>query len=156
MTLKQAVQTLNEEYYRQLKGIEATIPHDRVEYISTNNSVAIPWEDVLAVFAADMAADEHGQQVVALDDAQLEQLRTVLADMHQISHSTRTVEHEEEIITTDEDGNEITEWVTVSETVLEIKVSHKTAAEMATAYGFTPRQNEQLALLLCPSRFRGQ
>ena len=84
MTLKQAVQTLNEEYYRQLKGIEATIPHDRVEYISTNNSVAIPWEDVLAVFAADMAADEHGQQVVALDDAQLEQLRTVLADMHQI------------------------------------------------------------------------
>ena len=150
MTLKQAVQTLNEEYYRQLKGIEATIPHDRVEYISTNNSVAIPWEDVLAVFAADMAADEHGQQVVALDDAQLEQLRTVLADMHQISHSTRTVEHEEEIITTDEDGNEITEWVTVSETVLEIKVSHKTAAEMATAYGFTPRQNEQLALLSDP------
>ena len=150
MTLKQAVQTLNEEYYQQLKGLEAAISHDRVEYISTNNSVAIPWEDVLAVFAADMAADEHGQQVVALDDAQLEQLRTVLADMHQISHSTRTVEHEEEIITTDEDGNEITEWVTVSETVLESKVSHKTAAEMATAYGFTPRQNEQLALLSDP------
>lgn len=147
MTLKQAVQTLNEEYYRKLKGIEATIPHDRVEYISTNNSVAIPWEDVLAVFAADMATDGHGQQVVALDDVQLEQLRAILADMHQISHSTRTVEHEEEIITTDEDGNEITEWVTVSETVLEIKVAHKTAAEMAVAYGFTPRQNEQLALL---------
>lgn len=150
MTLKQAVQTLNEEYYRQLKGIEATIPHDRVEYISTDDSVAIPWEDVLAVFAADMAADEHGQQVVALDDAQLEQLRTVLADMHQISHSTRTVEHEEEIITTDEDGNEITEWVTVSETVLEIKVAHKTTAEMAVAYGFTARQNEQLTLLADP------
>ena len=48
----------------------------------------------------------HGQQVVALDDAQLEQLRAVLADMHQISHSTRTAEHEEEIITTDEDGND--------------------------------------------------
>ena len=150
MTLKQAVQTLNEEYYRQLKGIEATIPHDRVEYISTDDSVSIHWEDVLAVFAADMAADEHGQQVVALDDAQLEQLRTVLADMHQISHSTRTVEHEEEIITTDEDGNEITEWVTVSETVLEIKVAHKTTAEMAVAYGFTARQNEQLTLLADP------
>ena len=96
------------------------------------------------------AADEHGQQVVALDDTQLEQLRTVLADMHQISHSTRTVEHEEEIITTDEDGNEITEWVTVSETVLEIKVAHKTTAEMAVAYGFTARQNEQLTLLADP------
>ncbi len=147
MTMKQAVQTLNEEYYQKLKEIEAEIPHDRVEYISADASVSIHWEDVLAVFAADMAADEHGQQVVALDDAQLEQLRTVLADMHQISHSTRTVEHEEEIITTDEDGNEITEWVTVSETVLEIKVAHKTTAEMAVAYGFTPRQNEQLALL---------
>ena len=150
MTLKQAVQMLNEEYYRQLKGIEATIPHDRVEYISTDGSVAIPWEDVLAVFAADMAADEHGQQVVALDEAQLEQLRTVLADMHKISHSTRTVEHEEGIITTDEDGNEVTEWVSVSEIILEIKVAHKTATEMAAIYGFTARQNEQLVLLSEP------
>lgn len=150
MTLKQAVQTLNEEYYQQLKGLEAEISHDRVEYISTNNSVAIHWEDVLAVFAADMAADEHGQQVVALDDAQLEQLRAVLADMHQVSHSTRTVEHEEEIIIADEEGNEVTEWMTISETILEIKVSHKTAAEMAAVYGFTTRQNEQLALLSDP------
>ena len=97
-----------------------------------------------------MAADEYGQQIVALDDGQLEQLRAVLSDMHQISHSTRTVEHEEEIIITDEDGSEVTEWVTVSETILKIKVSHKTAAEMAEAYGFTPRQDEQLALLADP------
>ena len=141
---------LNEEYYQKLKEIEAEIPHDQVEYISEDGSVSIHWEDILAVFAADMAADEYGQQIVALDDAQLEQLRTVLADMHQVSHSTRTVEHEEEIITTDEDGNEITEWGTVSETILEIKVSHKTTAEMAVAYGFTPRQNEQLTLLSDP------
>lgn len=150
VTLKQAVQTLNEEYYQKLKGIETAIPHDRVEYVSEDGSVAIPWEDVLAVFAADIAAGEHGQQVVALDDVQLEQLRAILADMHQISHSTRTVEHEEEIITTDEDGNEVTEWVPVSETVLEIKVSHKTTAEMAAIYGFTARQNEQLVLLSEP------
>lgn len=150
MTLKQAVQTLNEEYYQKLKEIEAEIPHDQVEYVSEDGSMSIHWEDVLAVFAADMAADEYGQQVVALDEGQLEQLRAVLADMHQISHNTRTVEHEEEIITTDKDGNEITEWVTVSETVLEIRVSHKTTAEMAEAYGFTPRQNEQLALLADP------
>ena len=150
MTLKQAVQILNEEYYQKLKEIEAEIPHDQVEYISEDGSVSIHWEDILAVFAADMAADEYGQQIVALDDGQLEQLRAVLSDMHQISHSTRTVEHEEEIIITDEDGSEVTEWVTVSETILKIKVSHKTAAEMAEAYGFTPRQDEQLALLADP------
>ena len=150
MTLKQAVQTLNEEYYRQLKGIEATIPHDRVEYISTDDSVSIHWEDVLAVFAADMAADEQGQQVVALDAAQVKRLRAVLADMHRVSHSTRMVEHEEKIATTDEDGNEVAEWVTVSEIILEIEVTHKTTAEMAAVYGFTPRQSEQLALLEAP------
>ena len=38
----------------------------------------------------------------------------------------------------------------LSETILEIKVSHKTTSEMAVAYGFTPRQNEQLVLLSDP------
>ena len=33
------------------------------------------------------------------------------------------------------------------ETILEFEVTHKATAEMAVAYGFTPRQNEQLALL---------
>ena len=60
------------------------------------------------------------------------------------------MEHEGKIITTDEEGNEITERVTVSEMILEIKVSHKTSAEMVVIYGFTARQNEQLALLADP------
>lgn len=150
MTLKEAVQTLNTEYYEQIKKIEADNPHDRVEYVSAAGSVAIRWEDVLSVFAADMAADEHGQQVVALDDGQLEHLRTVLADMHQISHSTRTEEHEETVVTTDEDGSEITEQITITETVLVIEITQKATAEMAAAYAFTPRQNEQLALLADP------
>ena len=51
------------------------------------------------------------------------------------------------MITTDEDGEEITDTVTVVETILEFEVTHKATAEMAVAYGFTPRQNEQLALL---------
>ena len=71
--------------------------------------MSIHWEDVLAVFAADMAADEQGQQVVALDAAQVKRLRAVLADMHRVSHSTRMVEHEEKIATTDEDGTEVAE-----------------------------------------------
>lgn len=150
MTLKEAVQTLNTEYYEQIKKIEADNPHDRVEYVSAAGSVAIRWEDVLSVFAADMAADEHGQQVVALDDGQLEHLRAVLADMHQISHSTRTEEHEETVVTTDEDGNEITEQIAITETVLVIEITQKVAAEMAAVYAFTPRQNEQLALLADP------
>ena len=57
MTLKQAVQGLNTGYYEQIRHIEASVPHDRVEYISSDGSVSIRWEDVLAVFAADVAAD---------------------------------------------------------------------------------------------------
>ena len=147
MTLKQAVQVLNTEYYEQIRHIEASVPHDRVEYISPDGSVSIRWEDVLAVFAADVAADEHGAQVVALDEGQLQKLRGVLGDMHRLDYSTRTEEHEETVITTDEDGGEITDTVTVVETILEFEVTHKATAEMAVAYGFTPRQNEQLALL---------
>ncbi len=147
MTLKQAVQVLNTEYYEQIRHIEASVPHDRVEYISPDSSVSIRWEDVLAVFAADVAADEHGAQVVALDERQLQKLREVLGDMHRLDYSTRTEEHEETVITTDEDGREITDTVTVAETILEFEVAHKATAEMAVAYGFTPRQNEQLALL---------
>ena len=147
MTLKQAVQVLKTEYYEQIRHIEASVPHDRVEYISPDGSVSIRWEDVLAVFAADMAADEHGAQVVELDEEQLQKLREVLGDMHRIDYSTRTEEHEETVITTDEDGEEITDTVTVAETILEFEVTHKATAEMAVAYGFTPRQNEQLALL---------
>lgn len=147
MTLKQAVQVLNTEYYEQIRHIEASVPHDRVEYISPDGSVSIRWEDVLAVFAADVAADEHGAQVVALDERQLQKLREVLGDMHRLDYSTRTEEHEETVITTDEDGEEITDTVTVAETILEFEVTHKATAEMAVAYGFTPRQNEQLALL---------
>lgn len=147
MTLKQAVQVLNTEYYEQIRYIEASVPHDRVEYISPDGSVSIRWEDVLAVFAADVAANEHGAQVVALDEGQLQKLREVLGDMHRLDYSTRMEEHEETVITTDEDGEEITDTVTVAETILEFEVTHKATAEMAVAYGFTPRQNEQLALL---------
>lgn len=147
MTLKQAVQVLNTEYYEQIRHIEASVPHDRVEYISPDGSVSIRWEDVLAVFAADVAADEYGAQVVALDEEQLQKLRGVLGDMHRIDYSIRTEEHEETVITTDENGGEITDTITVAETILEFEVTHKATAEMAVAYGFTPRQNEQLALL---------
>ena len=85
--------------------------------------------------------------MVELDEEQLQKLREVLGDMHRIDYSTRTEEHEETVITTDEDGEEITDTVTVAETILEFEVTHKATAEMAVAYGFTPRQNEQLALL---------
>lgn len=45
--------------------------------------------------------------------------------MHRLDYSTRTEEHEETVITTDENGEEITDTITVAETILEFEVTHK-------------------------------
>lgn len=150
MTLKEATRLLNAEYYGEIAEIQDKEPHDRMEFEAQDGAVAICWEDVLAVFAAGMAADERGQQVVALGEEQLRKLRAVLWDMNQISYHTYTESHEEEVTVTGEDGKEFTEIKTVTETVLVIEVEHKTAQEMTEVYGFTARQNEQLALLAAP------
>ena len=74
--------------HQKLKGIEAAIPHDRAEYVSEDGSGGHPLGGCAGgVRCRHCGGRRHNQQVVALDDTQLEQLRTVLADMHQISHS---------------------------------------------------------------------
>ena len=70
--------------------------------------------------------------------------------MNAVSSSTRTESHEVEVIITDEDGNETTRTETVTETILEITITHKTPEEMARQYSFNPRQNEYLALMSEP------
>ena len=51
---------------------------------------------------------------------------------------------------TDENGNEVTSTETVTETILEITITHKTPEEMAQQYSFNDRQNEYLALMTEP------
>lgn len=145
VALQAAVQQLSEDYYEQIRDIEQSVPHDRVEY-APDNLTAIPWQEVLSVFAADMAAAENGQPVAVLEAAQIDRLEEILWQMDPVSYRTYTEEHP----VTHEDGNETTETVTITETVLEITIQHKTPQEMAAALGFTARQNEQLALLSDP------
>ena len=148
-TLQTVVRQLSEDYYAQIREIEEEVPHDRLAYVP-DGPTAIRWEDVLSVFAAELAAAENGQPVAVLEQAQAGRLEEILWQMNPVSHRTYTEEHEEEHTTTDENGNECTETVTVTETVLEITLLHRTPQEMATALGFTARQNEQLALLSDP------
>ena len=149
IALQDAVRQLSEEYHSQIREIEQSIPHDRVEYLP-DGLTAIPWQEVLSVFAADMAAAENGQPVAVLESAQIGRLEEILWQMNPVSHRTYTEEHEEERTTVDEAGEETTETVTITETVLEITVQHKAPQEMAAALGFTARQDEQLALLSDP------
>ena len=149
-SVTQAVSTLNEEYMVHMQEIEAATPHDRQEITSNDGVLSINWEDILAVFSAKVTGAEDGVQVASLDDAQLDELRNIMWEMNAISSSTRTEKREVEITEVDENGKEITRTETVSETILEITITHKTPEEMARQYDFNFRQNEYLSLMSEP------
>ena len=149
VSLQAIVQQLNDDYYASISEIEQTTAHDRIEYIP-DGLTAIRWEDVLSVFAADMAAADNGQPVAMLESAQIDRLKEILWLMNPVSYRTYTEDHEEEQTTVDEDGNETTDTVTVTETILEITIQHYTPQDMVSALSFTARQNEQLTLLSAP------
>ena len=88
--------------------------------------------------------------MASLDDAQVQQLRDIMWEMNAVSSSTRTESHEVEVTEVDENGKETTHTETVTETILEITITHKTPEEMARQYSFNPRQNEYLALMSEP------
>lgn len=148
-SLQTVVRQLSDDYYAQIEAIEQNIPHDRLEVIPDGPS-AIRWQEVLSVFSADMAAAENSQPVAVLEQTQIDRLKEILWQMNPVSHRTYTEEHEEEQTVVDEDGNETTETVKVTETILKIAIRQETPQDTAGALGFTARQNEQLALLSNP------
>lgn len=149
-SVTQAVSALNGEYLAHIQEIEDSNPHDRQEITSNDGALSINWEDVLAVFSAKVTGAKDGAQVASLDDAQVQQLRDIMWEMNAVSSSTRTESHEVEVTEVDEDGNETTRTETVTETILEITITHKTPEEIARQYSFNPRQNEYLALMSEP------
>ncbi len=149
-SVTQAVTTLNGEFQAHIQEIEDSNSHDRVEFTSNDGVLSINWEDVLAVFSAKVTGAEDGAQVASLDDAQVQQLRDIMWEMNAVSSSTRTESHEVEVTEVDEDGKETTRTETVTETILEISITHKTPDEMAQQYRFNARQSEYLALMSEP------
>ena len=149
-SVTQAVSALNGEYLAHIQEIEDSNPHDRQEITSNDGALSINWEDVLAVFSAKVTGAKDGAQVASLDDAQVQQLRDIMWEMNTVSSSTHTESHEVEVTEVDEDGKETTHTETVTETILEITITHKTPEEIARQYSFNPRQNEYLALMSEP------
>ena len=149
-SVTQAVATLNEEYQAHIQEIENTTAHDRQEITSNDGVLSINWEDVLAVFSAKVTGAENGSQVASLDDSQVDELRNIMWEMNAVASSTRTESHEVEVTEVGEDGKETTRTETVTETILEITITHKTPDEMAQQYRFNARQNEYLALMSEP------
>ena len=146
VTVREAVETLTEEYRDRLEEISDTVQHDRQDITANDDVYYIRWQDVLAVFSSYVAGSEQGAPVAALTEEQLDKLRETMWAMNAVDYSTRA---ETAVIeTTDDDGNPTTTEIT--ETVLVIELTHKTPDEMAADYHFTTRQNSYLQLLQDP------
>jgi hypothetical protein len=146
VTVREAVETLTEEYRDRLEEISDTVQHDRQDITANDDVYYIRWQDVLAVFSSYVSGNEQGAPVAALTEEQVDKLREIMWAMNAVDYST----HPETttIDTTDEDGNPTTTEIT--ETVLVIELTHKTPDEMAADYHFTSRQSSYLQLLQDP------
>ena len=146
VTVREAVETLTEEYRDRLEEISDTVQHDRQDIIANDDVYYIRWQDVLAVFSSYVAGSEQGAPVAALTENQVDKLREIMWAMNAVDYSTRA---ETAVIeTTDKNGKATTTEIT--ETVLVIELTHKAPNEMALDYHFTVRQNTYLQLLQDP------
>ena len=146
VTVREAVETLPEEYRDRLEEISDTVQHDRQDITANDDVYYIRWQDVLTVFSSYVSGNEQGTPVAALTEEQLDKLRETMWAMNAVDYSTRV---ETAVIeTTDKNGKSTTTEIT--ETVLVIELTHKTPDEMAVDYHFTTRQNTYLQLLQDP------
>ena len=146
VTVREAVDTLTAEYRDRLEEISETVQHDRQDITANDDVYYIRWQDVLAVFSSYVSGNEQGAPVAALTKNQVDKLREIMWAMNAVDYSTRA---ETAVIeTTDKNGKPTT--ATITETVLVIRLTHKTPGEMAADYHFTACQSTYLQLLQDP------
>lgn len=147
--MSEAVNQLNNEFTAKIEQIENENPHDTLELSGSNSISASQWREILAVYAVKVTVDpENGMDVATLDDAKVGILRDVFWDMNKIDYWIETIVHEETVTTTDEDGNETTETITTTETILHINITSRPHTDMIAEYGFNPDEVKMLNELM--------
>ena len=144
-TMQAVVQEINTEYQTQIETTKNNIAYDVLE-MSGSRAV---WAEVLSVYAVKTTTDpDNAQDVATMDDSKKAILKDIFWQMNAISSRTET--KTETVITETDDGhgNIVQTETTVTRTYLYITVTHKTADEMATQFGFNADQKKQLNELL--------
>ena len=144
-TIQTVVREINSDYDDKLISIRDKSSYDVLEM---KGSRAV-WKEVLAVYSVKVNTDpDKPQEDVTMDDAKKKLLKTIFWDMNNIS--SRTEDKLETVITETDDGNGNIVQIKNTErrTYLYITVSHKTAYDMASKYGFNREQREYLDELL--------
>jgi hypothetical protein len=149
-TMTEVVRQLNEEFSAEIERIQNENPHDTLVFSGNGSSTIVSnWREILPVYAVKVAADpENGMDVATLDDTKVGVLRDIFWDMNKIDYWIETIEHEETVTTTDEDGNETGETITTTETILHINVTSKTHVDMIDEYDFNSDQAKMLNELM--------
>ena len=78
VTVREAVETLTEEYRDRLEEISDIVQHDRQDITANDDVYYIRWQDVLAVFSSYVAGSEQGAPVAALTEKQVDKLREIM------------------------------------------------------------------------------
>lgn len=144
-TIQTVVREINSDYDNKLMSIRDKSSYDVLEM---KGSRAV-WKEVLAVYSVKVNTDpDNPQEVVTMNDAKKKLLKTIFWDMNNIS--SRTEDKLETVITETDDGNGNIVQIKNTErrTYLYITVSHKTAYDMASKYGFNQEQRKYLDELL--------
>lgn len=141
MSIRTAITEINNEYQTKITDVKTKNTYDVLEM---SGSRAL-WPEAIAVYAVKVATDlNNPQEVASMDSGKLQILKNIFWDMNVVSSSKKSVT--ENVVTETDDGNgnivETTEQKT--RTYLYITVTHKTVSEMATQYGFSASQKEQL------------
>jgi cell wall-associated NlpC family hydrolase len=141
-SMPEVVGQINAEFSAKIDSIIDANPHDTLVINNTGSaSMVANWDEVLAVYAVLVATEpENPIEVATLDDDKIEKLKTVFWDMNHISFSVDVVE-----VGTDEETGE-----PITETVLTITVSYRTAEDMIIQYGFETERAAQVVELLQP------
>ena len=148
--MAEAVSRINEEFVVEIQRIQNENPHDKMNLPDdVNNIIFGNWREILAVYAARVAADlENSMEVVTLDNAKEGILQAIFWEMTSIDYWLETITHTETETVENEDGTIDVITTTTYENVLHITVTAKTAQQQAVEYGFTDYQMEMLNELL--------
>lgn len=146
-TMQTAVQEINAEYDNKLLEIKNGTTYDALE-MSGSRAV---WKDVLSVYAVKTNTDpDNPQEVATMDDSKKQLLSNIFWEMNEISSRTESVSETVITETDDGNGNIVQTETTETRTYLYITVTHKSAQEMASQYGFNQEQMDYLTELLKP------
>ena len=145
-TILTAIRAINQEYEDRLEEVKASHPHDALEM----SGARAVWKEVLAIYAVKTTTDADGADVASVYEKKIRLLSEVFWEMNQITSSVEA--RTETVVNTaaGEDGEPVDTEATVTQDVLVISVSHKSAQEMAEQLGFNADKKEQLQELLSP------